>query len=433
MRSGDRGAGRPDGRPQRIAVIGGGVAGLTTAWLLNRRHEVELFERNDYAGGHTRTVVVPEGPDAGTPVDTGFIVMNQRNYPLFTRMLQQLGAESRDSEMSFSYSCEQSGYAYAGTNVRTLFAQARNMWNAQHWKMIADIIRFNRQARTELLNGTLNGHTLSEYLDENGYGKAFAHHYLFAMGSAIWSSPHADIGAFPVKAFIDFFSNHGLLSLHDRPQWKYVLGGSRQYVKAITRKLEKRLHLEQPARHVRRQCDRVVVTLKDGSEKHFDQVVIATHADEALGLLADPSHEEKMLLGAWRYQDNVTVLHSDRSVMPAEARAWASWNFTREAVADAAKPVSITYDMNRLQRLRTHRPYFVSLNRNGHVDKNRVINRTIFSHPVYTKSSMASQPGLPGLNGVNRTYFCGSYFGYGFHEDAVKSAVDVAAHFDLYL
>jgi predicted NAD/FAD-binding protein len=410
----------------KIAVIGGGAAGLTAAWLLQKKHQVTLFEKNKVLGGHTRTIEVTRGPDAGTPVDTGFIVMNHRNYPLFTRVLEKLDVPLADSDMSFGYHCEETGYAYAGTNLRSLFARSRNWFDPAHWSMLRDILRFNRTAREDLDGNRLNGETLNEYLEQGAFGKPFAERYLLAMGSAIWSSPHADIGSFPARSFISFFANHGLLSIDDRPQWRYVKGGSRQYIHSMLKTLGQDAHASCPARGIARTPSGVQVRLEDGSTHLFDRVVVATHADEAIALLEDPTRDEQQHLGAWTYQANEAVLHSDPQVMPRARHAHASWNFTREVGMEAARAVSITYDMNRLQRLETKSRYYVTLNRGGVIAEDLVVDRTTFMHPLYNKESMASQPQLKKLNEEGNTLFCGSYFGYGFHEDAVRSAVNVA-------
>jgi predicted NAD/FAD-binding protein len=413
---------------QQVAVVGSGVAGLTAAWLLSQKHHVTLFERNDYAGGHTRTVVVPDGPDAGTPIDTGFIVMNHRNYPLLTRLLERLEVPVEDSDMSFSYCCERSGYAYAGTNLSTLFARPSNLWNLSHWRMIVDVLRFNRTALADLESGGLEALTLGEYLGRGNYGTGLAANYLAPMASAIWSAPSGSIMDFPAKAFLGFFRNHGLLSVNDRPAWKYVRGGSHSYVKKIRAHLGDALNLSRPAQTITRSERGGTVALGDGTRRAFDHIVVATHADEALGLLADPSAEESALLGAWRYEENEAVLHSDETVMPGPSRAWASWNVVR-ANAPETESVSVTYHMNRLQRLQTNRNYFVSLNQSQRIADETIVDQTVFTHPQYTLESMATQPRLKDMNGSSNTWFCGSYFGYGFHEDAVRSAVDVAERF----
>ncbi|MFT5498718.1 MAG: putative NAD/FAD-binding protein, partial [Kiritimatiellia bacterium] len=262
-------------RPERIAVVGAGVAGLTTAWLLSKQYHVTLYEKNDYAGGHTRTITVPEGPDAGTPVDTGFIVLNDRNYPLLNRLLDRLQVERRDSDMSFSYACERSGYSYAGSNLKTMFARKRNLVNTAHWGMIKDILKFNKVATSELQEGRINSDTLGDYLGRHRLGISFRDHYLYAMGSAIWSAPSADIANFPAQPFIHFFHNHGLLGIKDRPQWRYVYGGSQTYVKKILGDMPQAVRLQQPVQGIRRTAEGVSLHLADGEAHTYDRVIVA--------------------------------------------------------------------------------------------------------------------------------------------------------------
>ena len=412
----------------RVAVIGAGVAGLTAAHLLSRRHPVTLFERNGYAGGHTNTIVIPDGPDAGTAVDTGFIVMNHRNYPLFSRLIEQLGVRLQDSDMSFSYHCERTGFHYGGNGLDGLFAQRRHLVSARFWHMLSDIARFNRRAHDDLVSGRLAGLTLGEYVVSLELPHDFTERYLFAMAAAIWSSPAGEIEHFPAESFVRFFENHGLLAVTGQPTWRTVTGGSRTYVEALLARFPGRVMLSSGVKGVRREPDAVRVLTTGGAET-FDAVVIATHADEAFGLLADPSEEERAVLGVWEYSLNHTVLHTDTRVLPPRRRAWCSWNHLRERAADGAEPVSLTYWMNRLQRLGTREQYCVTLNRRGSLDERRVLREMTYTHPRFTLASLASQEALPGLNGSRRTWYCGSYFGYGFHEDAVRSAVEVGRAF----
>ena len=413
-------------RRETVAVIGAGVAGLTAAWLLQRKYDVALYEQNDYPGGHTFTVRIQNGPDAGTAIDMGFIVMNHRNYPLFTRVLAELGVELGDSDMSFGYRCAASAYTYAGRHIGALFAQPGNLCNADHWRMLADIVRFNRAATRDLREGALTDATLGRYLEKGGFSRPFADHYLLAMGSAIWSAPLEQIRDFPVTPFLRFFCNHGLLSLRDRPQWRYVRGGSQTYVEAMLKQFGGKLHLGTPPSAVRRDPSGIELTFPDGRVTRYDHVVLAAHADESLALLADATESERRLLGAWRYLPNQTILHTDEAIMPARRRAWASWNFLRPAPEMGTQSVSVSYHMNRLQGLRTDRQYFVSLNPGGMIPDHLKIHSTVFTHPEYSFESLATHAGLKAMTGENHTHYCGSYFGYGFHEDAVKSAVRVA-------
>lgn len=413
------------GNHESIAVLGCGVAGLTVAQLLQHRYTVTIFEKNNYPGGHTHTIPIVEGPDAGTAVDTGFIVCNNRTYPLFHRLLDQLGVPVRDSVMSFSYHDETNGFHYSGNNLNSLFTQRRNFVRPAFWRMLFDLRRFCRAGSAALESGTVPISTIGEYVSQGGYSRAFVDWYLAPMMAAIWSAPPTDVLSFPAAALLRFFRNHGLLSLHDRPTWQTVVGGSHAYVQAFVRQFHGTIHLSCPAQAVRRTASGVMVTA-GGEERRFDKVVIASHADEALALLTDPSAEEVRLLAPWRYQKNRVVLHTDSAVLPPTRRAWSSWNYARERVPDQACPMSVSYDMNILQGLRTQQHYCTSLNRHQPVMPNRVICELEYAHPTYSFASLNTQSELASLLGVRQTYFCGSYFGYGFHEDAVRSGVAVA-------
>jgi predicted NAD/FAD-binding protein len=421
------------GERLRVAVVGGGVAGITAAHVLQRRHEVTLFERNDYVGGHTHTVVVPDGPDAGTPVDTGFIVLNDRTYPTFRRLLADLGVGVRDAEMSFSLHDERRGFFYAGNDLNGLFAQRRNLLRPSFLRMLRDILRFSREGLQALESGSAAGRPLRDYLAQREYGQELVRDYLVPMSAAVWSTSPAEVLDFPAESLLRFFRNHGLLSFRDRPQWQTVVGGSHAYVRAFLERFTGQVHLASPISALRRTSGGVAVRTADGSEMSFDRAVIAAHADEALALLADPSEEERRLLGAWRYQENHTVLHTDPAVLPPRRRARASWNFVREAGSSDDAPVSVSYWMNLLQGLEARRDYCVSLNRRLAVREESVIARLVYHHPAYTGDSLATQYSLPALNCRRATYFCGSYFGYGFHEDAVRAGAAVGRAFGLEL
>jgi predicted NAD/FAD-binding protein len=416
----------------RIAVIGGGVAGVAASWLLQRRHHVVLFEKGTYLGGHTNTVEIPDGPDAGVGVDTGFIVLNDRNYPMFEEFLRLIGVPSRISDMSFSFHCEQTGLHYAGTGLNGLFAQRGNALNPPFLRMLTDIFRFNRRAKKDLDRGVLAGMTLGQYLGALKTGRSFADWYLIPMGAAIWSTPPGQMLEFPAETFMRFFDNHGLLTVTDQPTWKTVVGGSQQYMKTFRKLFTGEIHLNAGIRSIRRADGGVQIRFQDGSQQSFDRVVVATHADTALKLLEDPSLEESRLLGPWRYEKNRTVLHTDISVLPPSRRAWASWNYTREKSArESEPPLSMTYYMNQLQGLQTHHHYCVSLNRSTPIREKNIVAEFDYTHPIFDGESMATQPDLPTLNGVRGTYFCGSYFGFGFHEDAFRSGVQVGEAFGL--
>jgi predicted NAD/FAD-binding protein len=410
----------------RVAVVGGGVAGIIAAHIIQRSHQVTLIERNPYVGGHTHTVTIPDGPDAGTPVDTGFIVLNDRTYPLLNRFLGELGVQTRPSDMSFSYFDEASQFQYASRNFDSLFAQRRRLADPGHWAMLAEILLFNRMVLDRLKKGMPPTLTLGQFLARFRFSDRFKIRYLYPMVAAIWSAPDLAVERFPMLTFAHFFSNHGLLQIRNQPQWYYVAGGSHTYVKAFLERFRGEVVTRAGLVSIRRGDEGVFLKNADGRETPFDRVVVATHADEALRLLADPTDDERRLLGAWRYSANDTVLHTDRGWMPSNRRAWASWNVVRARRAGAASPVTLTYHMNRLQQLATRTDYLVTLNPFRPIAEETIVARMTYTHPVLTRESLMTQDALGGLNGVRHTYYCGSYFGYGFHEDAVRSGVQAA-------
>jgi predicted NAD/FAD-binding protein len=417
------------GQGQRIAVVGGGAAGLTAAWLLHRRHDVTLFERASRPGGHVRTITVAAGRDAGTRVDAGFIVFNDRNYPQFTRLLEALEVPWRWSDMSFSYACDETGLEYAGTGLDGLFAQRRNLLSPSYWSLLRGIMRFCRVGRERIGSSELSELTLGQFLTGSGVPERVIRDYVLPMGSAIWSGTREDIRAVPAEMFLRFFDNHGLMRLADRPRWKTVVGGSRSYVDRLLERFSGTVVCGAAIASIRRHDDRVEVRARGADSMRFDQVVIAAHADEALTMLADPSPTERELLGAWRYSHNRTLVHTDRSVMPRRQRAWASWNYRRARNRDDEAPVAVTYYMNRLQGLETEHDFFVTLNPTGPVDDRSIVAEIDFTHPVYDFPAVRTQARLAELNGGRRTWFCGAYHGNGFHEDAVRSGAAVAAAF----
>ncbi len=421
-----------DNKKYSIAVIGSGVAGLTAAYILSKKHSVTLFEKNDYIGGHTHTIVIPDGPDKGTPVDTGFIVMNHRNYPLLTKLFNELKISLRDSDMSFGYYHETSGLQYSSKGVKGLFAQRSNIIKPSYLRMVMDLFRFYKMGKNDLDRGITAELTLGEYLNNNNFSEIFINHHLIPMGAAIWSTPNDKMMEFPAISFLRFLNNHGLLSVTGQPQWKTVVGGSHQYVKVIKKSLNT-IYTESPVTRVIRSENGITVVTESGKSFAFDRVIIATHADEALSILDNPTSAEKLLLGPWRYEKNITVLHTDESVMPPNRRAHASWNFTSETTAENRSVLSLTYDMNHLQGLKTQKRYYVSLNRFRPIPKDKIVAEMIYDHPTFTFESMKTQQELPSLNGKLNTWFCGSYYGYGFHEDAVCSAVAVAKEFGIEL
>lgn len=414
-----------------VAVIGGGVAGVVSAWELSKAGwEVTLFEKEARVGGHTHTVVVEGGPDAGTPVDTGFIVLNERTYPGLHAFLAELGVSWRWSEMSFGYHDAGTGLQYAGTDLSGLFAQRGNLLSPSFWSFLNEIRRFGRVASADLGTGVLDGLTLGSYLGVRGFSGRFIDHYAAPMGAAIWSTGLAEMMDFPAATFARFFKNHGLLSLVDRPRWQTVVGGSHSYLHAFLARFKGRVERGAGVRSLRRLAGGGVEVLAHGREpERFERAVVACHADEALALLADPSEAERRVLGAWRYLDNRTVLHTDESFLPPNPRAGAAWNYRREPGEDGTSGVSVTYDMNRLQGLRCAKRYLVTLNPRREPARGTIVRDLLYKHPAFGFGAIRSQAELPSLSGVRDTWFAGSYHGYGFHEDAVQSALAVARSF----
>jgi uncharacterized protein len=414
---------------QRIAVIGGGVAGIVCSYLLQREHQVTLFEQNSYLGGHTNTIDIPNGPDAGTPVDTGFIVLNDQNYPNFHRFLSRLSVDVRYSCMSFGYFCEKTGFCYAGTDLNGLFAERRNIISPSFWSMLLEIWQFCQESLKALERGSLAGLSLGEFLAQGRHSKFFQDHYLLPISSAIWSAGDEKISEFPAEMFVRFFKNHGLLSIRNRPRWQTVVGGSQSYVRAFLKAYSGAVRLNSPVREVRRIADGVNVTCHNGEVEQFDKVVLASHADQTLKLMGDPSPAELEAFSAWTYSRNRTVLHTNAEILPPLKRAWASWNYRRVDQGDDPSSVMVTYHMNRLQGLNTAREYCVTLNPSREVPKSSIIREIEYTHPVYSRKSFDSQEKIRALNGTRNTYYCGAYLGSGFHEDAVSSALEVAKAF----
>jgi predicted NAD/FAD-binding protein len=402
----------------RIAVVGTGVAGMVAAYRLAREHELTVFEANDCVGGHAHTVDVAHA-DGVTAVDTGFIVFNHRTYPRFIALLEELGVAWRPSNMSFSLRSEFTGLEYNGTSLNALFAQRRNLLRPSFLRMLADILRFNRRATSEVA-GIDERLTLGEYLEGGRYGRGFFEHYLVPMGAAIWSARPQDLIEFPARFFIEFFHKHGFFSLDDRPVWQTVVGGSRAYVERLTAPYRARIRLRTPVRSIRRLPHEVAVRTAMGEVEHFDAVVLAVHSDQALALLADSSPAERDILSAMRYQANDTVLHTDTALLPRAPLARAAWNY--HVLRDRQELAALTYDMNILQSLPAGRPLLVTLNRTAAIDPAKILKRMTYHHPIYTPAAIAAQQRRGEISGVRRTYYCGAYWRYGFHEDGVASA-----------
>ncbi len=405
----------------RIAVVGSGIAGLASAWLLSRQHEVVLFEANDYFGGHTHTHDI-ELDGRRHAVDTGFIVHNPEHYPLLNALFSELGVESQPTTMSFSVRNEASGLEYNASDLDGLFCQRRNLASPRFWGMLRDLFRFYREAPALLaLSGA--GPTLGDYLAQGGYGTMFRDEHLVPMASALWSSPSAKILAFPAKYLATFMANHQMLQVANRPQWRVVRGGSNTYVRALRSRWRVQERLNTPVRKVLRGHDGVSVFTDDRMER-FDSVVMACHSDQALRLLGDASHVEHSILGDMPYQTNDTALHTDASLLPRCRKAWAAWNAT--IPRDPADVCTVSYCMNLLQGIDSDEPFIVTLNRTDAIDPAKILRRMRYEHPVYSHASVAAQARKAEIQGQRHTWFAGAYWGWGFHEDGMRSAVEVA-------
>ena len=408
----------------KIAIVGSGIAGNVAAYHLCREHEVTVFEAADHAGGHTHTHEI-EHEGQPVAVDTGFIVCNDRTYTRFLALMSELGVQLQPSEMSFSVQTP-TGLEYNGTTLNSLFAQRRNLVRPSFWRMIRDILRFNREA-PRLLEWRSDSVTLGEYLDANGYSQQFVEHYILPMGAAIWSAGTDTLRDFPARYFVRFFHNHGMLSVDDRPQWLTVRGGSARYVEKLTAPFRDRIRLRTPVENVRRTPAGVFVKPVGLEAERFDRVFFACHSDQALRLLADASTAERDVLGAIRYQRNEVLLHTDTRVLPKRRLAWAAWNY--HVIDRASERVAVTYHMNMLQRLTTHTPLLVTLNMNDRIDPRRILRQMSYEHPVFTREAVEAQGRHAEIDGADRAYFCGAYWGFGFHEDGVVSALAALEHF----
>ena len=410
----------------KIAIVGTGIAGNVAAYRLQREHEITVFEAAGHIGGHTHTHAVEQG-GREYAVDTGFIVFNDWTYPRFIELLGELGVESQESSMSFSVKCGRTGLEYNGTSLNTLFAQRRNLLRPAFYRMIREILRFNREAPALLADDTREI-TLGDYLREHGYGWEFVQQYLVPMGAAIWSADPQTMRRFPARFFVRFFHNHGMLSVDDRPTWRVIRGGSARYAEKLTAAFRDRIRVGAPVERVRRLPTHVVVKARGLAAETFDAVFLACHSDQALRLLGDATAAEREVLGAIPYQENDVVLHTDTSVLPRCRRAWAAWNYYIPSAA--RERVAVTYNMNILQGLDAPVPFLVSLNMTDAIDASKIIKRLTYDHPMYTPASTRAQARQAEINGVRRTYYCGAYWRNGFHEDGVVSALDALAHFE---
>jgi len=410
----------------KIAVIGTGIAGNVAAYHLAREHDVTVFEADNRIGGHTNTVRV-EHAGQDYAIDTGFIVFNERTYPNFIGLLDELGVAWQDSDMGFSVQHEQTGLEYSGSTINTLFAQRSNIFRPSFHRMIREILRFNREA-PRLLESTGSQISLQDYLASENYSREFIDHFIVPMGAAIWSAKPEVMGRMPAGFFIRFFQNHGMLSVNDRPVWRVIKGGSNSYVDKLVAGHRDRIRLNAPVEFVRRSTSYVEVKVTGHEIEKFDQVFMACHGDQALRLLDDPSMSEEQVLGKFKYQPNEAILHTDQSLMPKRRRAWAAWNYHIPAYSQDR--VAVTYNMNILQGIKAPATFCVTLNHSLAIRPEKIIGRFQYSHPVFTQESIEAQKRHAEINGIYRTYYCGAYWRNGFHEDGVVSALKALEHFE---
>jgi uncharacterized protein len=413
----------------RIAIVGAGISGLVAAHLLHRDHEIAVYEANDYAGGHTNTIRV-DTPERTHHVDTGFIVMNDRNYPNFTRLLDHLGVPRQPTHMSFSVKAEEHDFEFSGT-PRGLFCQRGNLASPRFQRMIVDLVRFNRALR-RLLDHEESGESMHDFLARHRFSRAFVERLIVPQMSAVWSADPRKAGSFPARFIAEFFANHGMLGFRGRPQWSTVAGGSARYVEALTAPFGDRIRLRTPVSSVTRDDKHVEIVARGGAPELFDHVILATHSDQALRVLADPSERERELLGAIAYQQNEAVLHTDSTLLPRRPAARSAWNFH---LLREPKPLStVTYYMNHLQRLTAEQDFCVTLNRTEAIDPAKIIRTIAYAHPVYTPDGVAAQSRHATISALERrTHYCGAYWGWGFHEDGVVSALRACEPFGVSL
>ena len=409
----------------RIAIVGGGISGLVSAWQLQNMAEVSLFEANDYIGGHTHTVDVKDG-DRSHAVDTGFIVYNDWTYPNFIQLLDKLKVATQESDMSFALSDPRTGFAYAAPELSGLFAHKANAFSPSFYRMLWDIVRFSKHGPA-FLKSSREDASLAEFFAHGRYSRAFLDRYLVPMISAIWSAGCDSVADLPARYFLHFFENHGLMNIKVRPQWRVVTGGSRNYIAPLIQGFKERVHTHSPVRRITRHAEGVSLEMPNGEQLPFDHVVLAVHSNQALRMLADPTDAEREILGAIPYQDNDVVLHTDTAILPKNRDAWASWNY--RMAPGAGNRAHLTYHMNRLQSLDSKTDYMVSLNQTSDLYVAKQLGRYTYSHPAYSRALVAAQARHGEISGANRTHYCGAYWGYGFHEDGVKSALKACEFF----
>jgi predicted NAD/FAD-binding protein len=409
----------------RIAVIGSGIAGNVAAYKLRQKYDITVYEAAGYVGGHTNTIDVREG-DRTLAVDTGFIVFNDRTYPNFTKLLEEIGQAWQDSEMSFSVQKPGGRLEYSGSSLNGLFAQRTNLVRLSFHRMVKDILRFNREAFIDI-NKSKRALSVGEYLAESKYGREFRNDYLVPMAAAIWSADTGAVLQMPAEFLVRFFKNHGLLQLDNRPQWRVIKGGSREYVRRLVHGHRDRIRLNSPVRSIARVPNGVEITTAEGGHEWYDHVFVACHSDQALAMLAEPTAVEREVLGAIRYQDNEAILHTDTAVLPSRKRAWAAWNYF--VPRNHRSHVAVSYNMNILQGLESGNTYVVTLNDDSRIAQDKIIRRIEYQHPILNREAVAAQRRQAEVNN-DRIYYCGAYWQNGFHEDGVVSALKAISHFE---
>jgi len=407
----------------RIAIIGSGISGLAAGWYLSRKHEVFLFEKEPRLGGHTHTVMVENGADP-IPVDTGFIVHNDRTYPNLVRLLTELGVQTQPSDMSFSVSCRQTGFEYSSRGVNGFFAQRSNLLRREHYQLLAEILRFNRTAPQLLDQPGAQSATIGDVIEKGRYRPAFTDRYLFPMASAVWSMSLDSIRSFPALTLLRFFQNHGMLGINTHPKWKVIRHGSHSYIPLLTAPFKERIFLDARITSVNRQESSVTLNFHDRPAMDFDQVVFACHGNQVLPLLKQPTDVERDILENFTTSRNVATLHTDASLLPRHIRARASWNYNLGM--NQAGAVAVTYSMNRLQSIKSAENYCVTLNGEDAIDDAKVLRKIVYHHPLYTREAIRAQGRWSEISGRNRTHYCGAYWFYGFHEDGLNSALRAA-------
>ncbi|GLT16201.1 NAD(P)/FAD-dependent oxidoreductase [Vibrio algivorus] len=416
---------------KNIAIIGSGISGLTSAYLLSREHNVTVFEKNNYIGGHTATKDI-EVDGKCYAIDTGFIVYNERTYPNFIKLLNQLGITEQKTEMSFSVMNPSANLEYNGSTINTLFAQRSNLFKPSFWRLILEILRFNKLCKALYERDDIDVElTLGDFLKQHKFNQAFSQNYILPMGAAIWSSSLVEMTQFQLKFFVRFFYNHGLLDIQNRPQWFVIPGGSKQYIYPLIQSFENNIELNSQIKSVSRTDSGVTLLFEDGHSKQFDEVVFACHSDQALHLLSDSNAQEQEILSSMPYRDNQVVLHTDTNLLPKRRLAWASWNYHLDS--NQNRPACVTYNMNILQGLESDTTFCVTLNNTDRIDTNKILQTFNYSHPIFNQNSLAAQQRRLEICGKNNTHFAGAYWHNGFHEDGVRSAVEVAQRFGISL